>query len=138
MSLAQKEQTLLENLARLSNEDFYDKIMELGRKLPPFPSSKKISDNRVIGCQSLMYCDVEILDGKLALKIDSEALISKGLAAIFVQLYEGLTIEEALNYRPRIFSSPGPFFSLSLSRQNGIASLLRHVLKKIIMLKASA
>lgn len=133
--MTQREQTLLESFSSLTSELFYEKIMLMGRQLPPFPLKEKVHENKVVGCQSLMYCFVELSEGRLKLHVDSDALISKGLAALVVYLYDNLNLQQALSYRPKILSSLGFFASLSLSRLNGLESLLNHVLKKIIYLQ---
>lgn len=137
MDMTQKEQTLLESFSSLTSEIFYEKIMLMGRQLPPFPQDEKVQENKVVGCQSLMYCLVELTEGRLKLHVDSDALISKGLAALVVYLYDNLTPSQALSYRPKILTSLGFFASLSLTRLNGLESLLKHVLKKIVCIQAN-
>lgn len=137
MNLSQREQLLLADFAPIRGEQLYEKIMQMGRSLSPFPEQKKVPSNKVVGCQSLMYCSVELHEGKLQLHIDSSALISKGLAALVVFLYNNLSIEDALSYRPTILNSLGSFTSLSLTRLNGLDALLNHVLKKIITIQST-
>jgi len=74
-------------------EERYAYIIDLGRKLPPFPDAEKTEDNFVHGCQSQVWLihrkDPET--GRLYFLIDSDALIVRGLAAIILI---------ALNARP--------------------------------------
>lgn len=68
-------------------ESRYEKIIELGRQLPPFNPSAKLPDNLVPGCQSIMHLETTFIDGKIIFNADSEALISKGLAALLIMVY---------------------------------------------------
>ena len=104
-----------------SPESRYEKIIELGRQLPPLHSSARIPDNLVPGCQSIMYLESILKDGKIYFNADSEALISKGLAALLIKAYSGETPETILKCPPTFLTDIG--ISLSPARSNGLASL---------------
>ena len=82
-----KKQEDLKNvfLACSTPESRYQKMIEMGRELPSFNPEAKISTNLVSGCQSVMHLEVTLVDGKLYFNAESEALISKGLAALLAQ-----------------------------------------------------
>ncbi|MDX1589577.1 MAG: SufE family protein [Oleiphilaceae bacterium] len=67
-------------------EERYAYIIDLGKKLPPFPDDQRVEENYVHGCQSQVWLihhrDPE--DGRLYLLIDSDAMIVRGLAAIIL------------------------------------------------------
>jgi cysteine desulfuration protein SufE len=75
-------------LARPLKQDM-KKIIELGRQLPPFNPAACTPANLVPGCQSIMYLEASLDHGRLMLNADSEALISKGLAALLIRVYSG-------------------------------------------------
>ena len=137
MSPKEREAELLAIFKSLSQDSFYDKLMELGRALPPFAVERKGDETRVRGCQSIMHCSVALENGALTVAIESEALISKGLGALVAHLYEGASLKEALTFQPTLFREPGFFTSLSLSRLNGLDALFKHVLKKILQLASN-
>lgn len=111
-------------------EDRYKKIISLGETLTAFPDSAKTESNRVLGCQSTLYLHASLFEGKLRLSAWSDALISKGLAAIAVRAFDGLTPEEALLSSPAIFQELGITTSLSPSRANGFANLIIKIKQK--------
>lgn len=135
MNFKDRETFLFRKLQGIPKEEFYEKLMELGKSLPPFPLHLKSEENRVVGCQSLMYCDVCVENGLVKIALDSDALISKGLASLVYHLYNGLTAREILTSPPRIFEELDLISSLSMTRLNGLQSLLRYVFKKILALE---
>src|SRR3954468_22775175 len=72
-----------------SQEMRYQKIIEMGQKLPPLEDAARIPCNLIPGCQSIMYLKTIYENGKLYFNADSEALISKGLAALLIYVYSG-------------------------------------------------
>jgi len=107
----------------LSEDDKYKKIIELGKKLEKIPSQYKIPENIVKGCQSTMYLHSFLKDGRVYFKIDSEALISAGLAAILLHVYNGESPETILTSAPLFLDELGISASLTPSRANGLYSV---------------
>ena len=114
-------------------QEKYQKIIERGRNLPPFPEWEKRSENIVQGCQSIVYLSGEIKDGKLYFKAASDALISAGLAALLLEAYNGQPPEFILKSPPTFIEKHEIGTSLSPGRSNGLASMFlqmqRHALK---------
>ncbi len=123
--------SLLSAFDGLSDDDKLKKIMNTGRSLAPFPMEKELSENLVPGCQSKLYIDVELdKDQNIHIKAASDALISKGLAALFIQAYSGQSIHFLFSTPPGFFSEIGLFSMISIQRQQGFLSLYKHVLKQ--------
>lgn len=91
--------------------------------LPPFDPSLKTEENRVEGCQSLMYLDTSFRDAKVFFTADSDALISKGLAAMLIFVYSGEPPEAILEHLPTFLAELGIQNALSPGRSNGFLSL---------------
>jgi cysteine desulfuration protein SufE len=106
-----------------SQEAIYQQIMQLGQQLPAFNPDWAIDSNRVSGCQSLMYVHTELKDDKLYFYAHSDALISKGLAALLIYTYEGQEADVFLKSQPLFLKELGILSSLSPTRANGVASL---------------
>jgi cysteine desulfuration protein SufE len=107
----------------LTPEARYQKIIELGRQLPAFNPSARIPTNLVPGCQSIMYLEAIFQNSVLILNADSEALISKGLAALLIYVYSGETPVTVANCPPTFVQEIGLQNALSPARSNGLASL---------------
>lgn len=104
-------------------EQRYQKIIELGRALAPLDPSFKTPENLVPGCQSLMYLHSRCEDGRMIFSADADALISKGLAALLLAVYNGETPETVLQCPPAYLEELNIPATLSPSRSNGLFSL---------------
>lgn len=108
-----------------SFQERYETIIEMGRRLPPLPPAARNEKNLVEGCQSLLYLETEFRDDRIFFKADSEALISKGLAALLIEVYSGQAPETILKEPPLFLKEIGLHQALSPARSNGLASLFK-------------
>lgn len=118
--------------SELSPEERYKKIISLGEMLPSFPDKLKTEENRVPGCQSMMFIDCSVHNDMVSLKAWSDALISKGLAAVIIKALQGLSPQEVLVADLSFFQEIGLIASLSPSRVNGFASLITKIKQKLL------
>lgn len=107
----------------LTEEKKYEKIIEMGKNLPPFAIQDKTPENFVKGCQSTMYLKSRLENGRIYFTANSDALISAGLAAILLEVYNGETPEVVLKCPPTYLEELGINASLSPSRANGLYSI---------------
>ena len=117
-----------------TEEQKYEKIIELGRSQSPLNPSLKVPENLVKGCQSLMYMDSQFDGNVMIFKTDSDALISSGLAVLLIKVYSGETPEAILKCPPDYLEELGISASLTPSRANGLYSI--HLRMKQEALKA--
>lgn len=110
-------------LSCTSKEEIYQRIMHLGITLPSFDEAWKIEQNLVPGCQSVMYLKSIEKEGVLTFFAHSDALISKGLAAIMVAVYSNQSPEWILQNKPLFLEKIGIIGALTPSRSNGVLSL---------------
>lgn len=107
----------------------YQYLIDLGRKLPPFPDSEKTEQNRLLGCQSMVWIvprgDAERLDFAAA----SDSAIVSGLIYLALRVYSGRTAREILDTEPDYIAEIGLAKHLSPTRSNGLASLLANIRK---------
>lgn len=97
--------------------------MRKGEILPPFDPSWKKEENLVSGCQSILYLHSELHEGKIFFYADSDALISKGLAALLIEFYNNRPPEEVLQVEPTFIEELDLPSALTPSRVNGLSSL---------------
>ena len=103
----------------------YQYIIELGRKLPPFPEDWSNDGHRVPGCQSKVWMNAERRGEKLYFAGASDAAIVGGLVALLLRVYTGRTPAEILATDPVFLKDLGLLEALSTNRGNGIASMAR-------------
>ncbi len=107
--------------------DRYGFIIEMGRKLPPFPEAWANDSHRVPGCQSQVWMEVTFRDGALFFAWASDAAIVSGLVALLLRVYSGRSPAEILATDPVFLKDLGLLEALSTNRGNGIAAMARKV-----------
>ena len=107
--------------------DRYQYIIELGRKLPPFPEAWANDAHRVPGCQSRVWMEAEQHGGRVYLAGASDAAIVSGLVALLLRVYSGRTPGEIAATDPVFLKDLGLIEALSTNRGNGIASMARKI-----------
>jgi cysteine desulfuration protein SufE len=107
--------------------DRYQFIIELGRKLPAFPDAWADDAHRVPGCQSRVWMEGAMVDGRLFLAGASDAAIVSGLIALLLRVYSGRTPHEIGATDPAFLKDLGLLEALSTSRGNGIAAMARKI-----------
>jgi cysteine desulfuration protein SufE len=107
--------------------DRYQFIIELGRKLPPFPEVWRNDAHRVPGCQSKVWMEAVRRDGRLYLGGLSDAAIVSGLIALLLRVYSGRAPEEIVATDPVFLKDLGLLEALSTNRGNGIAAMARKI-----------
>ena len=126
LTLFEKQQKIKEIFSQLSSPaEKYEKIIEFGKKLPPLSAFARIEQNLVQGCQSLLYLETRLETGLIYFNADSDALISKGLAALLIEVYSGQQPETIFLYPPLFLKEIGLHQALSPARSNGLASLFK-------------
>ena len=107
--------------------DRYQYIIELGRKLPPFPEAWANDAHRVPGCQSRVWMEAEPRGGRIFLAGASDAAIVSGLVALLLRVYSGRTPAEIAATDPVFLKDLGLIEALSTNRGNGIAAMARKI-----------
>lgn len=105
----------------------YQYIIEMGRKLPPFPPDWADDAHRVPGCQSQVWLESTTEDGVLRFAGASDAAIVSGLVALLLRVYSGRTAAEILQTSPVFLKELGLMEALSANRGNGIASMAKAI-----------
>jgi sulfur transfer protein SufE len=123
----QEKTILLEKIFSIdkSEKEIYNEIISFSKRANPFPKESLLKENLVSGCQSELYLTHAYKDGKIHFYIQTEALISKGLATILTFLYSDEAPEAIFKQPPEILKKIRLLEKVSLSRQVGIANLLQ-------------
>jgi cysteine desulfuration protein SufE len=111
-------------------EDKYRFIIDLGKSLPDLPEADKREENLVRGCQSQvwLHVDYNTSSNRMALRIDSDAHIVRGLIAIVLAAYDQRTPDEVLQYDIEgLFDELQLLKHLSPTRGNGLRALIGRV-----------
>ena len=109
--------------------DKYEYLIELGKNLDAFPEEKKTEDRLIKGCQSRVWLDAQMVDGKLMFSADSDAVITRGIISLLIGVYSGHTPAEIAADDFSFISDLGLRENLSPTRANGLASMIDTIRK---------
>ena len=128
MMLEQKKQEVIEDFSQYDEWlDKYEYLIELGKSLEPFPDDKKTEDRLIQGCQSRVWLDYAIRDGRLYFSADSDAIITKGIISLLVRVYSGSTPAEIAADDFGFVADIGLKENLSPTRANGLVSMIETI-----------
>lgn len=109
-------------------EERYKYIIDLGKELPELDESVKDEAHLVRGCQSQVWIDSKLEEGRLWFDADSDAFIVKGLLGVVLAAYNGKTPKEILAFDvDQYFSTLGLLSHLSSTRSNGIKAMVKRI-----------
>ena len=130
MTLEEKKQQIIDDFSLYEEWlDKYEYLIELGKALEPFPEEKKTEDRLIKGCQSRVWLDSELKDGKLFFKADSDAIITKGIISLLIGVYSGRTPQEIAADDFGFVAEIGLKENLSPTRANGLVSMIETIKK---------
>ena len=107
--------------------DKYEYLIELGKNLEPYPEENKTDDKLIKGCQSRVWLDSKLEDGKVFFKADSDAIITKGIISLLISVYSGRTPEEIAEDDFGFIGEIGLKENLSPTRANGLVSMIEKI-----------
>jgi cysteine desulfuration protein SufE len=108
----------------------YEHVIDLGRQLNEFDDAWKTDENKIQGCQSQVWLNMQMRDGKLHIDGASDAAIVSGLVAIVLRVYSGQTPQDILDAKPDFIKDIGFTDHLSPTRSNGLHSMLRTIYQR--------
>lgn len=128
--IEQAERELIEEFQFFDNwMDRYQYIIDLGRKLPPFPEEFKTEAYRLRGCQSQVWLKTTVAGERLHFAAVSDSAIVSGLIAILRRVYDGRRAAEILATPPEFIKALGLDQHLSPTRSNGLRAMIEALRK---------
>lgn len=105
----------------------YSYLIELGNALPPVADEFKKSENLIQGCQSNVWLHTELRNGHIFFSADSDAIITKGIIALLINVLTDKTPEEIVNADLYFIDKIGLRENLSPTRSNGLLSMVKQM-----------
>ena len=102
----------------------YQNLIDLGRKLPPFPDEWKTEAHRVQGCQSMVWMTASGDAQRVDIRAISDSAIVSGLIALLLRVYSNRSARDILDTEPDFIEALGLARHLSPTRSNGLAAML--------------
>ena len=127
-TLQQKKDAIVEEFSMYDEWlDRYEYLIEQGRNLAPYPEEKRSDDHLIKGCQSRVWLDWTLRDGALYFTADSDAIITKGIISLLIDVYSGRTPEEITADDFAFLEEIGLRENLSPTRANGLVSMIETI-----------
>lgn len=104
--------------------DKYEYLIDLGKNLTGYPEASKTDEHLIKGCQSRVWLDWELRDGRMYFSADSDAIITKGIISLLISVYSGRTPEEIAGDDFSFVNEIGLKENLSPTRANGLVSMI--------------
>ncbi len=124
-SLEEAKAALIEDFSMYDEWlDKYEYLIDLGKKLDTYPEEAKVDGKLIKGCQSRVWLDWKLEDGRLWFAADSDAIITKGIISLLIGVYSGRTPAEIAADDFSFIDELGLKENLSPTRANGLASMI--------------
>ena len=107
--------------------DKYDYLISLSESLPVIAPEHKTDDYIIEGCQSRVWVDARLEDGKIFYSADSDAIIIKGLLALLIRAMGGRTPQEVVDTDLYFIDAIGLKENLSPTRGNGLLATIKQM-----------
>ena len=107
--------------------DRYQLLIDLGNEQEPLDEKYKTEQNLIEGCQSRVWLQADLTDGKVVFQAESDALIVKGIIALLIKVVSGHTPDEILNSDFYFIEKIGLKEHLSPTRSNGLLAMVKQM-----------
>ncbi len=128
MTIDQIQDEIIEDFTALDDwMDRYQLLIDMGSALPPLPDEYKTEQNLIDGCQSRVWLDAQLVDGRIRFRAESDALIVKGIVALLLRVLDNQTPADILAADLRFIDAIGLRDHLSPTRSNGLLAMLKQM-----------
>ncbi len=126
MTLEDKQQEIIQDFAIFDDwMEKYEYIIELGKDLPIIEEINKTDDRLIEGCQSRVWLDSKVEDGKMKFYADSDAIITKGIIGLLIRVLNNESPEVVAKADLHFIKDIGLQEHLSITRSNGLLSMIK-------------
>lgn len=128
MNLIEKQQQIIAEFSALGEwMDRYNLLIEKGKTCPLLPDNEKTESFLIKGCQSRVWIKAELQEGKVYYKADSDAVITKGIAALLIYVFSGEEPQTIVSAPVDFLDKIGLKEHLSPTRSNGLNAMLKQI-----------
>ena len=107
--------------------DRYQMLIDLGNEQEPLAEQYKVEQNLIDGCQSRVWLQADLEDGKIHFQAESDALIVKGIVSLLIRVLSDHTPQEILDADLYFIDRIGLKEHLSPTRSNGLVAMVRQM-----------
>jgi len=107
--------------------DKYDYLIGLSDDLPAISPEHRTEQYVIDGCQSRVWVDARLDEGRVYYSADSDAIITKGIIALLIRVLNGRTPQEILDTELYFIDAIGLSENLSPTRSNGLLAMIKQM-----------
>ena len=128
MSIKEIQEEIIEEFAMFDDwMQKYDYLIELSKDIPLISEEYRLNENLIKGCQSKVWLHARQIDGKVIYTADSDAIITKGIAALLIRVLSEQKAEDILENEMYFIDAIGLKEYLSMTRSNGLVSMIKQM-----------
>ena len=137
MTIDEIQDEIIEEFRELDDwMDRYQLLIDMGNDAEPMDEKYKTEQNLIDGCQSRVWLQADIIDGRVRFMAESDALIVKGIVALLIRVYNDQTPDDILASDPYFIKEIGLSEHLSPTRSNGLLAMLKQMKMYALAFKA--
>ena len=114
----------------------YQLLIDLGNEQEPLAPQYKTEQNLIEGCQSRVWLQADMVDGKVIFQAESDALIVKGIVSLLIRVLSDHTPQEILDADLYFIERIGLKDHLSPTRSNGLLAMVKQMKLYALAFKA--
>lgn len=128
MTIDEKQQEIIEEFGMFDDwMDKYNYLIELSQDLPEMDPKNKTDENLIEGCQSKVWLNAQMQKDKLVFSADSDAIITKGIIALLINVLSGRKPSEIKDANLYFIDQIGLKENLSPTRSNGLLAMVNKI-----------
>lgn len=137
MSIQALQDEIIEEFGQFDDwMDKYALLIDLGNSLEPLEDKHKTPQNIIEGCQSRVWLNAEMKDGKVIYQGESDAILVKGIVSLLIQVMTNHTPDEILETELYFIDKIGLKEHLSPTRSNGLVAMVKQMRLYALAFKA--
>jgi cysteine desulfuration protein SufE len=105
--------------------DKYDYLISLSNDLPMIDPKFRTNEYMINGCQSKVWLNADLKDGKIIFTADSDAIITKGIISLLIRVLSNRDPDEVMNSDLYFIDKIGLRENLSPTRANGLLAMIK-------------
>ncbi|MBD5379110.1 MAG: SufE family protein [Bacteroides sp.] len=128
MTIQETENEIIDEFSDIDDwMDRYAMIIDMGNSLPPIDEKYRTPEHLIEGCQSRVWLNADLEDGKVVYTADSDAIIVKGIISMLIKVLSEHTPDEILNADLSFIEKIGLSEHLSPTRSNGLLAMVKQM-----------
>jgi len=124
----QRQDEIIEEFQELDDwMDRYQLLIDMGSDQQPLDEKYKTEQNLIDGCQSRVWLQADLVDGRIHFQAESDALIVKGIVTLLLRVLNDQTPRDILDADLYFIEQIGLREHLSPTRSNGLSAMLKQM-----------